>query len=70
MIKFDGEAFKKKAMTAALDAVTRKIEGIRCPVHGKKAKVAGKMDGTNFTWDVSGCCDELVAKVRAALKAK
>lgn len=65
---FDGDGFKKKAMQAALDAVTKRIEGVRCPVHGKQAKVTPKMSGSEFTWDISGCCDQIVTKVKAALR--
>jgi hypothetical protein len=66
--KFDGDAFKKKAMKAAQDAVTKRLQSVRCPVHGQTARVTPKTVGSNFEWDIHGCCDELVAKVKAALK--
>ena len=55
-------------MKAAQDAVTKRLNGVRCPVHGQAAKVVPKTSGGKMTWDISGCCKELVAKVKAALK--
>jgi hypothetical protein len=70
MAKFDFNAkeFERKAMQAAMDAVTKRLQGVRCPVHGMKATVKPKMSGSQMTWDIHGCCDELVAKAKAALK--
>jgi hypothetical protein len=68
MIKFNAEEFKKKAMKAAQDAVTKRLKNIRCPVHGQVAKVVPKTNGGKMSWDISACCKELVAKVKAAFK--
>ncbi len=67
-MKFGGKALEQKAKQVALDAVKKRVEGIRCPTHGTAAKVVARTSGSKFTWDVSGCCDELVAKVKASLK--
>ena len=69
MLKFDGDAFKKKATKAVQDAMTKRLEAVRCPVHGRTARVTPKTgSGSNIEWDIHGCCDELVEQVKAALK--
>jgi hypothetical protein len=66
--KFDVDAFKKKANKIVQDAVTKKLQAVRCPVHGQHAKVTPKTNGSEFTWDISPCCEHLVALVKDALK--
>ena len=71
MIEFknsNGEAFKKKALKAVVDAVTKRVQAVRCPVHGQPAKVVAKTRGAEISWEVSGCCEHLVSKVKAVLK--
>lgn len=57
------EAAREKAHTE----FERKLSRVRCPVHGEIAKVRRRRsaeDGIEF--DVSGCCDALVARLRKA----
>ncbi len=68
MMKFDADKLTKAATKAAQDAITKRLQNIRCSVHGRTAKAVPKTSGSRMTWDISGCCKELVAKVKAALK--
>ena len=67
-VKFDGEDFKKKATEKVAAAVTKRLKAIRCRVHGQNAKVVARTSGSKLVWDISGCCDQLVKEVKAALK--
>jgi hypothetical protein len=47
--------------------VSRKIEGIRCPVHNEAPKVTYSKAGDEMKWEVEGCCEQVVALVEKTL---
>ena len=50
---------------AATAAIIERVKNVRCPEHGQYAKIVAK--GSD-KFEVSGCCDRLIADVRARLK--
>lgn len=64
----------QSAMEAAMlkgvrDHVTRTVGSIRCAVHGKGAKVVvSGHDLEHLEFKVSGCCQDLIQKVKQKLK--
>lgn len=57
------------AVKEAKNHLTNSIKRIRCPVHGSLANV--EITGTNpenLDVKVTGCCEELIAKVKKELK--
>ncbi len=50
------------------DDVERRIEGIRCPAHGKTAEVQMMTTRGQLEFSVSGCCNDLVERVKSALQ--
>ncbi len=67
-IKFDAKAIHKKIMKVAGDNITKRLQSVRCPVHGQAAKVVKKGTDEKPEWEVSGCCKEFVDKVKASFK--
>ena len=63
--KIDINAVQKAAAAAAAEAIIQQVKNVRCPEHGQYAKIVAK--GTD-KFEVSGCCDRLIADVRARLK--
>lgn len=63
--KIDINAVQKAAAAAAAEAIIQQVKNVRCPEHGQYAKIVAK--GTD-KFEVSGCCDRLIADVTARLK--
>jgi hypothetical protein len=63
--KIDINAVQKAAAAAAAEAIIQQVKKVRCPEHGQYAKIVAK---GNDKFEVSGCCDKLIANVRARLK--
>jgi hypothetical protein len=59
--KIDINAVKK----AATEGMLQQVKNVRCPEHGQYAKIVA--NGTD-KFEVSGCCDKLIADVTARLK--
>ena len=59
--KIDINAVQK----AATEAMIQQVKNVRCPEHGQYAKIVAK---GNDKFEVSGCCDKLIADVKARLK--
>ena len=59
--KIDINAVQK----AATEAMIQQVKNVRCPEHGQYAKIVAK--GTT-DFEVSGCCDRLIADVKARFK--
>ncbi len=50
-------------------AIMEKVRTIRCPDHGKYAKIVAKgRSPKNMNFEVSGCCDKLIETVQNNLK--
>jgi hypothetical protein len=49
-----------------LQAMRRAIESVRCDIHGERATVTFSKSAGKATFNISGCCDELVEKAEAA----
>ena len=64
-----GNALESSLLQSVQDSITKSVGAARCPVHGQrpKIKVEGrKLDSLSF--EVSGCCDQLIEKVKKKLK--
>jgi hypothetical protein len=59
--KIDINAVQK----AAAEAIIQQVKNVRCPEHGQYAKIVA--NGTT-DFEVSGCCDKLIADVKARFK--
>lgn len=59
--KIDTNAVQK----FVLEAIIQRVRNVRCPEHGQYAKIVAK--GTT-DFEVSGCCDRLIADVKARFK--
>ena len=63
-----GDALEAAALKSIAEQVKDKLRGITCPEHGKSPKV--KVKGRNLdslSFDVSGCCDKLIERVKEKL---
>ncbi len=47
-------------MKVAGDNITKRLQSVRCPVHGQPANVVKKGTDEKPEWEVSGCCKEFV----------
>jgi hypothetical protein len=66
--KFTAPDLEKLVMKAAAEAVTKKVEKVRCPVHGQYAHVTVSGSNTkNLSFRVNGCCKQLIDQVQAGL---
>jgi hypothetical protein len=64
--RFDTKAVEK----AATDAAVETAKSVRCPKHGKTATVKNvRKTPQGFSFEVDGCCDEVVARAQKALGA-
>jgi hypothetical protein len=58
---FNIDAVKK----AAAEAIVQRVKNVRCLEHGQYATIVVKGNGE---FEVSGCCDKLIADVKARFK--
>jgi hypothetical protein len=65
---FDAKSLHKKIMKVAGNAIEQRSQSVRCPVHGKPAKIERHGTEAKPEWKVLGCCKEFVQKVKASLK--
>lgn len=66
--KAEWERHLREAPIEAVKAdIQRKVKGIRCPRHGQTARVSFVRTSQGFDTNLSGCCDELIQRVRKAL---
>ncbi len=64
-----GDAIESAALQVFRDSITKTVGSIRCPKHGKRAKVIAKgrnIDSLSF--NISGCCDALIESVKKEMK--
>lgn len=60
------EELKKNIKKATTSMATRHVESIRCPVHGRAARL--HPTGFNGQFRVEGCCDKLISEVQRHLQ--
>lgn len=54
---------------AAIDGLRQQISQLRCPVHGKAAKlVVGRQTGSKMEMKIEACCDQLLQRAQQALR--
>jgi uncharacterized metal-binding protein len=64
-----GDALKQAVLETAKQAILKRVGAARCPEHGQHAKiVCTGLTSNNMTFEVSGCCQELVEDVKSKLK--
>ena len=63
-IKFNKRDFETKLQNAAQEAIEDRVRKIRCPQHGRHARITRKGD----KYDLTGCCEKLIEEVKATLK--
>ena len=64
-----GDAFSVAAFKAVSERIKAKVGHIVCPAHGQHAKILAKGRSiSELNLEVSGCCDELIQKVKDSLK--
>jgi hypothetical protein len=52
--------------SAALEEVQKKVESDRCPQHGQHPKVTMERTADGASFDIEGCCDDLVERAQRA----
>lgn len=62
MIQAEGE----RLVADHTQAVQRAIESTRCPTHGQRARAAMSKTSEGYSFDISGCCDDLIRRAQAA----
>lgn len=77
MVKFDFDSnlkglssvLEKATFKAVTERITKTVGSIRCAEHGKSPtiKIIGS-DISNLSFDVSGCCKEMIDKVKMKIK--
>ncbi len=66
--RFSAPELQKLVMRAAAEAVVKKVDKVRCPVHGQYARVvASGSKPSNLEFKVDGCCQQLINEVKAKL---
>jgi len=62
------DALEKAVLSGVADNIKKKVKSVRCSEHHKGAQV--KVKGRSLdklSMEVSGCCDELIEKVKKKL---
>ena len=60
------DALESLILSQVAESVKESVGNLRCAEHGQspKIKVKGR-NLDNLSFDISGCCDDLIEKVRA-----
>lgn len=63
------DAMESAILNGVAESIKNSIGNIKCSEHGQspKIKVKGR-NLENLSFDVTGCCDELIEKVKVKLK--
>ena len=64
-----GDELEKAVLTEVGDSIKKSLRSVSCPTHHKQPKVV--IQGRNFSdlsFEISGCCDELIKKATSKLK--
>jgi len=64
-----GDAFAKAALRHVRESLRNTLAGVRCPQHGRAPKVVcNGIRGDRLSFEVAGCCQDLVEAVAARLR--
>jgi len=67
--KLNARGLKEAILKAAAQAITKRVENVRCPEHGHHAHIVASGSTTdNVDFKVSGCGEKLIQAVKARLK--
>ena len=64
-----GNALESALLQSMQESITKSVGSARCPDHGQRPKI--KVNGRNLdslSFEVSGCCDQLINTVKKKLK--
>jgi hypothetical protein len=72
-VHFDERKFRDAASKAVMESLTKHIKqqvgSLRCPTHGQAPTVHVKGHSLdNLSFEVGGCCQDLIDRVTAKLK--
>jgi len=63
------DALEASILENASAQIKQKVGSIRCSEHQQSPKIVGKGRSlNNLSFEVSGCCEDLMTKVKAKLK--
>jgi len=63
-----GNALEKAVLASVEKQIINKVGSVRCPEHGQKANIICKgRDLDNLNFEVAGCCQVLIDKVKAKI---
>ena len=63
-----GNALEAEALKNISGQIKDKLRGIKCPEHGKAPKLIVKgRNLDNLSFEVAGCCDALIERVKEKL---
>ena len=64
-----GDELEKAVLTEVGDSIKKSLRSVSCPVHHKHPKVVIQgRDLSNLSFEISGCCDELIQKATSKLE--
>ena len=65
-----GDALEGAMLSAITQGLQKRVGACRCSVHGAAPKLIGKGRGIDkLNFEVSGCCEKLIADVKSKLGA-
>ena len=63
-----GHALERAALEEITKDINRRVGSVRCRTHGQSPRIVAKGRSVDkLTFDVHGCCDEVVEQVKAKL---
>jgi hypothetical protein len=63
------DAFERAVLEGITSSIQHSVGTIRCAEHGSAPKVIGKgRNLNNLSFEVSGCCQQVIDRVRERLK--
>lgn len=64
-----GDALEQAVLESAKQKIMKQVGSVRCPKHGQQAKIVFTgLTSQNMTFDISGCCQELVEQIKTKFK--
>ena len=64
-----GDALEQAVLETAKQTIMKRVGSAQCPQHGQHAKIiCTGLTANNMTFEISGCCQELVEDVKSKLK--
>jgi len=64
-----GDELEKAVLTEIGDSVKKSLRSVSCPTHHQQPKVVIQGQNlSNLSFEISGCCDELIKKATSKLE--